>query len=130
MTTKDYPLDIIKALHLLTGDGPVELEMSDGDRVKRKDGYVLVAGDKCSLRHSLSNFAQYYNSLFFRIYEPPKPAKLEPVELCQEVLDRYEELYGRSMFGRDIKKFYGTLIAQAVRMAREEREAEKKGEAR
>ena len=128
MTTKDYPLDIIKALHLLTGDGPVELEMSDGDRVKREDGYVLVAGDKYSLRHSLSNFAQYYKSHFFRTYEPPKPpkpSKLEPVELCQEVLERYEELYGRSMFGRDVKEFYGTLIAQAVSMAREEREAEK-----
>lgn len=119
MSRKDYPLDIIKALHLLTGDGPVELEMSDGDRVKRKDGYVLVAGDKCSLRHSLSNFAQYYNSLFFRTYEPPKPPKLEPVELDSELIKHVGNL------GEYLRIAYGLIIAQAVRMAREEREAEK-----
>ena len=125
MTTKDYPLDIIKALHLLTGDGPVELEMSDGDRVKREDGYVLVAGDKYSLKYSLSNFAQYYNSHFFRTYEPPKPPKLEPVELDWELTSR---MTGRD--NKDTRDVIGLAIAQAVRMAREEREAEKKGEMR
>ena len=121
MTTKDYPLDIIKALHLLTGDEPIELETVKGERISRKGEHILLGKTMCTIPY----FISLHNSNSFRIYEPPKPPKLEPVELCEEVLDRYEELYGRSMFGRDVKEFYGTLIAQAVRMAREEREAEK-----
>lgn len=63
----------------------------------------------------------------FRIYEPPKPEKLEPVELCEEV----KEHFG---YGVIPARAYGLIIAQAVReavkIAREEREAEKKGEGR
>ena len=121
MTTKDYPLDIIKALHLLTGDEPVELETNTGERISRKGEYILLDKTKCTIPY----FTNLYGSNSFRIYEPPKPAKLEPVELDWELTSR---MTGRD--NKDTRDVIGLAIAQAVRMAREEREAEKKGEER
>ena len=117
MSTKEYPLNHIQALHLLTGEVPKELETSFLQRVNR-DGDYLVCNEN---RWHFYDFIIGFRNHRFRIYEPPAPEKLEPVELCQELLDAsYSACY----------RIYGLVIAQAVRdavkIAREEREAEKK----
>ena len=112
MSTKEYPLDHIQALHLLTGEEPVTLEMDCGRKVTRRGGCIAVE----SYEYLVRNFSRNYDYRFFRIYEPPAPPKLEPVELCDEV---------RSICNLSNRDLFGLIIAQAVRMAREEREAEK-----
>jgi hypothetical protein len=117
MTTKEYPLDYIQAFHLLTGEEPVELETDKELRCKRSGNVIWVNG----VRWEIDDFLIAFKGDDFRIYEPPKPEKLEPVELCEEV---------RSICNLSNRDLYGLIIAQALRMAREEREAEEKGDGR
>lgn len=115
MSTKGYPLDTRQALHLLTGDNPPVLI----DRVERTISVIRGCFYCCDTCNSLEHIVNILNTTSWRIYEPPKPPKLEPVELCEEV---------RSICNLSNHDLYGLIIAQAVRMAREEREAEKKGD--
>ena len=118
MSTKKYPLDHIQALHLLTGDEPVTLEDINGELHTRK-GWEFIEGDPefdTYIKRAASCFCSEKFSSRFRIYDQ---LRLEPVELCEEV---------RSICNLSNRDLYGLIIAQAVRMAREEREAEKKGE--
>lgn len=123
MSTKEYPLDHIQALHLLTGDEPVKLEDAEGDFYWREgDKVIHVDYNHFKNRMNYIGFITIIKDTYLRIYEPPKPEKLEPVELCEELV---KHIGGHNGFAY---KLYGLLIAQALRMAREEREAEKKGE--
>ena len=123
MSTKEYPLDYIQALHLLTGEEPVTLEIDCGLKVARQNYVIAVDGSTYSIR----GFVDHYGHKYFRIYEPPAPEKLEPVELCSKLFDIIDDFHAAPSFYR---KIYGLIIAQAVRdavkIAREEREAEKK----
>jgi hypothetical protein len=120
MSTKEYPLDHIQALHLLTGEDPVTLEDEDGDRYHREKNAVRMTYFNNGSVVTMGSWYVHPNcSTKFRIYEPPK---LEPVELCEELV---KHIGGHNGFAY---KLYGLLIAQALRMAREEREAEKKGD--
>lgn len=125
MSTKEYPLDHIQALHLLTAKEPAILTADSGAKVTRK-GHCIIINSLCC---SIEGFLRDYKHFLFRIYEPPAPEKLEPVELCSELFDIVDDFHAAPSFYR---KIYGLLIAQAVReavkIAREEREAEKKGE--
>lgn len=123
MTTKEYPLDYIQALHLLTGEERVKLEDADGDFYWREgDKIIHVDYNHFKNRINYIGFITIIKDTYLRIYEPPAPEKLEPVELCDELKSHYGSMERR----------YGLIIAQAVReavkIAREEREAEKKGE--
>ena len=122
MTTKDYPLDYIQALHLLLGESRVTLEDTDGDRYHRDKGVIQITYfSGHTARTMFSSFMDSRVITNFRIYEPPAPEKLAPVELCEEITD---------ICISNNHRLFGLAIAQAVRMAREEREAEKKGEER
>lgn len=117
MSTKEYPLDYIQALHLLTGEEPVKLEDADGDFYWREgDKIIHVDYNHFKNRINYIGFITIIKDTYLRIYEPPK---LEPVELCEEV---------RSICNLSNRDLFGLIIAQALRMAREEREAEKKGD--
>ena len=120
MSTKEYPLDYIQALHLLTGDEPKILEDDTRDTYERR-GVNIFTTYKDGGWHNLTfvDFLESRREYSYRIYEPPAPEKLEPVELCEEL---QEITFDHSL--------YGLVIAQAVKMAREEREAEKKGDGR
>lgn len=118
MSTKEYPLDTRQALHLLTGENPPVLI----DRVERTISVVRGCFYCCDTCNTLEHIVNILNTTSWRIYEPPKPEKLEPVELCEELV---KHIGGHNGFAY---KLYGLLIAQALRMAREEREAEKKGD--
>lgn len=120
MSTKEYPLDYIQALHLLTGEEPVDLEASSGGLVKRRGPLFICPYPGGESIYYIEAFVKHFRSYNFRIYEPPAPEKLEPVELCEELKSHYGSA----------ERCYGLIIAQAVReavkIAREEREAEKK----
>lgn len=118
MSTKEYPLDTRQALHLLTGENPPVLI----DRVERTISVVRGCFYCCDTCNSLEHIVNILNTTSWRICEPPAPPKLEPVELCSELFDIVDDFHAAPSFYR---KIYGLLIAQAVRMAREEREAEK-----
>ena len=119
MSTKEYPLDYIQALHLLTGEEPKILEDDTRDTYERR-GVNIFTTYKDGGWHNLTfvDFLESRREYSYRIYEPPAPEKLEPVELCDELKEQVLSCNHDA---------FGLAIAQAIRMAREEREAEKKG---